>query len=431
MFPLNRRNTFLNTFILNLFSFVNLQSFAMSKSQTFHFLSALVCLIGLTWQICLITIEYQRYDVITLVSLKTPSIVKPPAIAACFFLEEIREIKDKFRNLTAEQIFNWLPKEDEIVSELYRHKENSYEIIRLSKKSPDIKIRRFIKQLCVCYGFSLSDKIDIRFYHLRNTYDDPTIFRAALNTNNINTKFVYYFTYDSSMPDWGLSSPPVDQIIKNSTREITLDYQAFETRRLPPPYVTKCIHYKQFNFDSISHCFDECMIKNSIAQFGKIPFSILTNRSFSYPLINENDSKDGELVKLIMSLESKCRHLCSGNDCITNLYSHAVNSLSPSDKITFSLYGSKAPTITTISLPAHVLLDCITFILSYMSFWLGLSPYGLLGLIQKRVFLVRERNANINFERWTRRQLFENSKYLLKHDKQIRRLVNGNNCKGN
>lgn len=369
-------------------------------------------------QIYLITVEYQRYDVTSMVKVKSPGTVSPPAIAVCFALSDITITKDDYKNLTVEQIFARFPKEDEIVSKLYRYKEDSFEIVKIPKKSPDIRVSRFIKQLCICYGFSLANNITIYSYHVRNSYESPSIFTVVLNTRRINNTFAYYYSYDPSIPFWGNSFTLVHQFLSEDGNKITLDYQAFERQRLPSPYTTHCYDYSKFHFDSEYHRFDECMINNSIAKFSKIPFAVLANRSYNYPLMNDIESNNDTFVSLYMALERKCANLNPGHDCKTNLYSHAVNSLKPDKRITISLYESRAPKITTIYLPAHDFIDYLTFILSYISFWLGFSPFGFLGIINQRFFAnsdTLDRNRSIEFEHWAR-QIYQTKSHYFEID---------------
>lgn len=99
-----------------------------------------------------------------------------------------------------------------------------------------------------------------------------------------------------------------------------ISYTKYQTNSLPQPYDTKCVNYRERNFESKAHCFESCVVNMSIGMFHKFP--LLLSNAY-YRLDYEIDFKRN--MTQIKLLRRMCDELCGDDDCKHNSYSVSVD----------------------------------------------------------------------------------------------------------
>lgn len=193
-------------------------------------------------------------------------------------------------------------------------------------------------------------------------------------------------------------------VSKNQSTEWIITYSAYVRQLMEPPYDTHCRDYqKDTPFQSSGHCYDHCLLTNSLDQFKVIPetvalripfdtsgvtFSTLRSRDMRATLNNTNPFPGvvGEdLYSNFTSLIEFCKQECRRVDCTWKYYApRTMSTIDTSSKsrgngrVAVALRAPNTALIKVYTDEKITMIDYMVYLCSTLSFWYGFSPatYG-------------------------------------------------------
>lgn len=168
-----------------------------------------------------------------------------------------------------------------------------------------------------------------------------------------------------------------------------LSYSYTKSTLIKAPYDTNCFNYKTVGLDSQAHCFENCLLLVSIRNNMRHRTSITRTRNDQQPIKSTsmnykcegNDTKSIEQeTKCYFELRKECNSFCRKRDCIKEFFDTKL------DGVEYLLHDGFRRAIQLLVTPLNSLsviithiprispVDYITYTLSCLSFWLGLSP---------------------------------------------------------
>lgn len=362
----------------------------MKLSPKFKIVAWLVSFAGLVWQLHLISDQYFRYPFVTEIIFEIPKILKSPTA----FLKV--EIPSQFwhrlnETITANEIFHHFPSAEEIHFPMYMH--------------ANTKVPKFIYNFVLIYKFSpfiQEIKHNIRKHFLNYVH----VRRAAVNfTENEKTLLMV----GDERSD-GMEQSDYKLELDNEVLQFTIDYSLIQ--KLDPPY-TKCFDYEKYsNSINSKRCLGKCRAERLVKETGMFPPEGMFEGNLSdniTVLIRGVWWKNETIRQIKRIVDYECHLKCErGDPCKEEFYN--LNQFSsgnynyhPFAGVTeIRLFSSERPHITSTYKPLISLIDFIVYILSTLSFWLGMAPLTLIlrlsKLDKKSNTFSRKRTIRVGFE---------------------------------
>ena len=129
---------------------------------------------------------------------------------------------------------------------------------------------------------------------------------------------------------------------------------------------TNCHGYHPV-YRSERHCYDECHLNLSLEIQGMIPVSVIKERRFNgmvYPGASE-------LVQIKSNCTTRCHKIQCNSDDFVPVLIHSI----PRQRLEVVLQASPDSLFKTISQPKISLIDFVTYIISCVGFWFGISCF--------------------------------------------------------
>lgn len=353
-----------------------------------RFLYRLICWTvasaGLIWQVYYISTQYFAYDTVTVVTIARPAKLTPPVLQIC--VKRSTLISSNESTMTIHEIFQQTPTTDEIVQKVTVHSTNHYAMENSPAGKERFKFGKHLKKYFVCYSTEMMRNVSFKSHLLFNGLIGAKFYRLHINASYFEqSEYLYINTHPLNTRFYGKCDSYTehareihDLTGKGNKNYVTLSYSYFQSIRLPYPYSTNCIDYSRLGYESSSHCFEDCLFKRSAKVLKKIPFSVLVDKATDMQLISEEDNFNATLFNILKQLETECGKSCSQKTCITEEYIPRVLTASHEEHMIFELYASSEPYIISQYKPLLSIIDFVTYLLSCFSFWLGISPLGLL-----------------------------------------------------
>lgn len=201
-------------------------------------------LVGLIWQVSLITSLYLKYDVVTETEIKIPYNVRPVSIIYCPYLPSILS-KDKLEDiinerniaysipkghdglkvenlvtfLTTQDLFNLTPHEQDVKITKCRYRIPQSYLMDNTDCRIIFKVSRYLRSQYMCYRFSLqmdefvleNEEYWYSFHQVKNTISHPgLLFEVTLDgTRFADALFFSASVYNNLLPPVGDSDFPV------------------------------------------------------------------------------------------------------------------------------------------------------------------------------------------------------------------------------
>ncbi|KAI1305848.1 hypothetical protein HDE_01195 [Halotydeus destructor] len=375
--------------------------------------NGLVALVGCVYQIYAISWQYLQYETVSNLQIDRPATVTPPSVILCLefkFAVSQRTIFDQhlgsdeefFEKATVGQLFNFTAPAEGLIKNCTIKYSGSYgQATALSELCHElITVRKFLKQQYVCYSFTIDDQNKFYRSHITNARKPPRFYEVFLSKSFPRSRFVVFFVHDRSLDFYGLSDSFSEHFrhIANSTsgsgsaNAIILSYKRFKTTSLPAPYKTNCFNYSLIGYQSKDHCSEDCVIKETLRDTGRLPFSVaLYDANLTTMVIQQVDIENGSYTRLLNQMDAVCTSKCPWSDCHANDHVAVILTSFASLDLGFELYLTNEPYVITEHKARQMLIDYVSFILSCISFWFGFSPYSFGNGAIDRINLLRRR----------------------------------------
>ena len=384
-------------------------------------------------QISQLSFRYFSYQIVSIVTNHYPVRFKPPAVSLCFdildiidwnsmvngssvksllpailrrqsneFLSEnLRELQDDTRARMTARIINHLNAKDllSITAGLDEIAEactvrNTSSITKMlldqMKMWMDCKevfeVTEYIKDpyKCLSFDFKGFDKhsdrdffdynVNMRYFGLGGL-----MYYIIINNThftNRTDKLMLQFHEIYSLPRSGISRRQYLPLSQSNY----MTYQHYTSLRLPAPYTTDCIVYKEF--ENSGHCFEICTQNGTIKRFNGILASLIVRSNRKGNMISQESMNNKEMDQLIQ-IEKSCQEKCRRMNCSMDIYvpvkikSTASNGHPPHNLV----YVQPAPTIINDYVPKESLINFLTQVGSTIGFWFALSMLDILNFI--------------------------------------------------
>lgn len=369
---------------------------------------------GFIWQSYVISSQYFKYNVVTVLSITQTIEVLPPVVTFCpryieaFNLTHLRQLPEIIghvnesnfysidvlgKYLTIEQIFDLTPKPDDLLttSKCSYHLPNSTYLTVNGKCRSMFKLKKAYKESYMCYAINFLENDTFSLKHLANTLDQSQAFYVVVinETFFTNSRIMMIRMHSKGTLARGLTSSFVQidrQFVRHqrtgqlyvNQKYFTLTYSRLLSKRLPAPYITNCYNYSNDNLESSKHCYERCLTNKTIVNFGKVPFTGIIDKPLPFKHMLIDDIRNVTFSNQLTKLEIDCRSLCSRPDCVEETFLPKLSSSLPGIwGIYFRLAIPNEPDIVANSEPLITTIDYVTYILSCFSFWFSASPLQL------------------------------------------------------
>lgn len=388
-------------------------------SLTAKVVHGLICLFGLAIHTYHISVQYFAYATVTAIKLNMPDNVTIPALSVCWRYADlldidalrrenamIREIdftseetiKQTVRELqsriTLEQIFRYSPPTDRIYSSCIVRFPGNYDVTYMTAEQcrQRFEIERFYVQEYICYKATVK-KLRNRqhFYNYIQTgsclWYPGMAFQFGFdlkqfNGNQLVVPIVHSF---ESFPTTSIYFAPESKRFHSTDSIIPpfnyfyLTYMYLENTRLPYPYNTNCRHYETDQAD----CYKLCLINKTMNNLHKFPFTCIIresdrqNLNFSNPIVDAQDLGNWRFKEKLGRYEQECTRQCSKKDCREELYITKLKKMDYFEgSISFRVNLPSNPNYFVAFHPNMQFFEYVTFVLSAMGTWLGISIYS-------------------------------------------------------
>lgn len=388
---------------------VNMNQSAIHRVVICHCFYILICLAGFGWQFLEVSLDYFSFSTATRIKIQYPSEFDFPALTLCARYTDILDhstIRSQLQipinliklkgNITIKQIFDWTPNEYELIEGFYRRKTGSYSIVYF--KGPgmnsQLDIKKFIYSEYICYKISLRERIRIRPSIEVHPIASGIIGKFTMTELFKNVSWYKLSLHDGqTFPYESLNVQPTMERNINDTRSlntVSIFPTYFTIKYMKPPYSTKCIDYAPFNFESRSHCIQTCIMKKTVDQLSKFPFSSFIFDPSDQRIVSYTDANNPEKAKKLNQIATQCEKMslcgrlsCESKTTITHL--HFFNGMK--NRFNILLITPQHPWIEVDHEPSIKTATYFTLILGAFGVWTGLS---IISLSPFRLFLIRK-----------------------------------------
>lgn len=207
-----------------------------------------------------------------------------------------------------------------------------------------------------------------------------------------------------------------------STATTLFSYDHIEIEQLEYPYSTNCFHYTNVGLRSQSHCLSNCYEYHYYKTFNQTINQVYADTEHDLPFkkVMTGDLTVRDKNNHNLKISNHCLIQCTREDCKKTFFSPLFVSQNSGEpkivKIEIDIPSS--PTANITYKPRIFLIDVVTYVLSYVSFWLGWSPLGFLTDIyvkRIRAFFRTDNHVETNESispRSRRQNVLENDRHI-------------------
>ncbi|KAI1287080.1 hypothetical protein HDE_10412 [Halotydeus destructor] len=365
-----------------------------------------VSTLGLLWQSFYVSEQYFKFDTVTALYNLRPVELVPPNVVTCFqkscVVPSMQVDYDREAKVqpTAGHLLRTSLDVGHVLTKYAVHSSSNYGFEKMfsevNKFETPFQVSKCLKMDKICYTFKLSQRFKkFRTSYLTNGFAGPKFFYAHMNGTAFASKHCSYMIWHLIPSNQSLHGPS-DSYTKHNRyianrsgyahrNYVTIGYSAFKSILLSPPYRTNCANYEVFGFESSGQCYDECLLKLSIERLQRVPFSVMvTNSSTEYADVSRYDNYNSSFMEQLKRLEDICSGKCQQRDCVKLNYAPVIMSKEQFKEPMFELYASNVPVLESYAKSTLPFVDFITYIVSCISFWLGLNFLDLMSDISGR-----------------------------------------------
>ena len=162
------------------------------------------------------------------------------------------------------------------------------------------------------------------------------------------------------------------------------------TYNLPPPYETQCFDYMSLGFVHEMECKQRCLQQQTMMHLGKIPYSVIITNRTADKVISYLDLEKQDFATKFRNLESGCHENCNMKPCVDGRFVTMTES-KQSNRFIMMYIVPQQPSFMIETRPQMTVVEFITYLLSTVSTWTGLSiismnPMNLWREIRNKLF---------------------------------------------
>jgi hypothetical protein len=308
---------------------------------------------GLIWQIVTISCLYFSYDVRTRLMVAIPDFIATESVSFCSRYTDIidfealnketgrswsyslsHDLIRKYQDeLSIAQLFKYTPKEDTIISKILFRNNDSYigqEAIG-DTVVKDFSVEKYLYLEYMCYKVSYQQDFIMPYTYFAVTpYSPGLVYEFFVNKSSLlyRSNYMKILITSSSATSYPFRSISMSGTINRYWNESTKTprYNRFKnfkmritTSLLPTPYATNCFNYTHTAYSSDAECMQVCLRHKTVKEFGKLPFSVIINSSYSNSakqLISYKDVTNDTFMERLLKIQEECRDsLCGKISC--------------------------------------------------------------------------------------------------------------------
>ncbi|XP_025018033.1 uncharacterized protein LOC112539574 [Tetranychus urticae] len=283
----------------------------------------------------------------------------------------VRDVKDKSDTATTSQLLHSAGSLSSIISKCYIRLSN-LTVTECSRFSWAKSI--LSKKLCMTLEYNeIFDQKDV----ILEAFDDsPLVFvRFNLTSFKMHNEFVMVAHESTSVP-W-FPDPNFFYInIKKNYNLYSFSFSKVIVQNLPKPYHDNC-RVRPGNFDDVSQCYDNCLVKQFTKIVGAYPREYTVKNGDNFKLI-ANYTQEVKYNDLSYQLYRSCLPLCGHTDCILTKYrlnQRKEYHLDSSSDKTLDIQVYPSPLIVVIKYRKPVISDSnfISSLGGLIGLWFGVS----------------------------------------------------------
>lgn len=435
------------------------------------------CIVGLVAHVGIMTDKYFRFEATTALQLNVPTDVDIPAVSVCYTFADLINVaavnaarnltlqpmdwrntshiwtyKDDIQStVTLQDIFKFTPPSDQVFNnkDIAIRYPNGYVLAWYNATSAQsvFDVDKFFVQDFVCYRFQLRTNGSYDYNKVMSSLSfQGMAYQLAFDWNKFNVSQVIVPTIHRSrtIPSDSLHfSPELKRFVNWSDDEpfvnvYSLTYQYIHNWRLPHPYHTKCIDYEQVyhtdfcrNNCTKSQLLMRCKVNQTLRYFNKLPFTDIIGESerinMNYSLLHNRQLSHINISKIYHDIEKYCndrfnRLACTDRVFMTRKISEEVLYTNESY---IRVYVPLNPNIYIQYKPMLDLFEYLTYVMSCLGIWTGMSVYNLniVNLLIDK-FMYKGFRHNRLFISYVIEKQFSYDVRLRNLEKKLRRMVN-------
>jgi hypothetical protein len=336
-----------------------------------------------------------------------PDIIDPLAVSICVRLENLLDFEalneDLGKNWTYEsasnddmlictiqnelsvrQMFNYTPREDEIIENLVVRKTVADGDVMLSDQK-DIKkatnVRKYLYMGFICYKIMIINDQPLSLRRLVASLDSSGMIRFIKFSQKMKMSNVVKITLGNfnSLPFRGLMVTPYTFRTYNSTTDQALlnyfvsNHYTMTIESLEDPYETQCFNYRSMKMINEIECIESCIRNRTEQKTGKLPFTTLVQEPSEKKVLNQLDLIHPHINNIFQKINQECAlGKCARPSCFD---SQVITHTSSYERSNFS-WKHVVPTQTSfliVSRPQLSAVEFITYLLGAVSTWTGIS----------------------------------------------------------
>ena len=349
----------------------------------------LLCLIGLSWQITQISINYFCYGVLSDIKIIMPGRIDSNALTICFRADEMYN-HSVYRDLITKSGFNYesISKKKSLHSNFvfnltledrFQLAINGFNLFyskeAVSFRSLSFEVLPFTISSEICYQLHVVDK---QLKSMLSPISPGVQEGYALPVNAMrNITGMYIVLSPVRRLPWSEFST-VDRITefesKNATVVFFVSSYSMNISKLKPPYTDRCVDYTSFGYEDVYDAIRQCLNAAEIEEYNELSGA---------QLFTMNSTNQG--MKIASFVHTENRNLWEtclnryGNDDCTMETMFTVNTMKTTkdsfyeDVLLFGVSRSKQASLVITSKARIDDIDFTTYILGALGSWIGFS----------------------------------------------------------
>lgn len=379
----------------------------INRWHFFQLTFILLCIAGLGWQFIEVNSFFFKFKTTTRVTIDYPEEFIYPSLSVCIRYTDILDyekanlygkhnwslvdlypgIQQVQKEIRVDEIFNYTPSEFDIIKRFHTRGPTGYEyeIYETTEKiKQQLNIKKYVHVEYICYKLTKKNLVKIKTKVIMH----HPVGSGIISLFDLSPLFVNVSRYKLSIHGDNLPclSLPIQPSLQRSSKQVNslnavlVSPGLFQIHNLPPPYVTSCRNYLQYNFIGQHDCIQSCVSNKSIEKFSKHAYSTFITKSSSKKIISFDDIKDSNFANQLESINIQCEksNLCRRKSCKSSL---AISYLQFWDFPDLGFVIQQAtphhPWIYVHHEAAMNFVTYLTFIMGAFGTWTGLSVISL------------------------------------------------------
>ncbi|KAI1291718.1 hypothetical protein HDE_07622 [Halotydeus destructor] len=236
-------------------------------------------------------------------------------------------------------------------------------------------ITESFKSTAKCFTFKLREPQNYNYMALQRMTSAPGRESTILmhrHVHRVSNDMTIYFHRQGSYSRHGFSR----RLLLTPMGMFDVSYATIETELLSAPFASDCHDYSFSGYFNRGDCFEACVIKQSLAQLGKLapgPNIFLDEMSNERMIEAGSVHTNVTTGAILFSINSDCGKLCSKPNCKGSYRIPQLLSASEFRFATLTTFAGQIPKVSTTNYPKLVLIEIITDLCSSLGFWIGVS----------------------------------------------------------